>query len=138
MNELFILSKATLKRADNTVLVQIGRNKNHIPVQNLKDIYVLSDLDLNSKFVQFISGHNINLHYFSYYGNYLGCYKPVSSRQSGSVLIEQVKSFTDFKNKLVLAKSFISAAARNMLRTMRYYNNRKKANLIIYRCLVSN
>lgn len=138
MEEIYILSKSNLKRMDNTVVIQSGRSKKFIPVQDLKDIYVMSDLDLNSRFIQFISGYDICLHYFSYYGNYLGCYKAVNSKRSGNVLRSQVKCFENKRKRLDLAKHLIRATIMNILRNLRYYHNRGRGNFVIYERFLLN
>lgn len=131
MKELHILSKCNLKQQDNTILYETGKRKEHFPVGDLRDIFIYADMDLNSRFVRFISGHNINLHYFSYYGDYLGYYKPVTSEKNGKILCQQVKCFSIKEKRLFLAKQIILATAANIIRNLSYYHNRKKANLTL-------
>ena len=90
-----------------------------LPIENIEEIYFMSEITLNISFLNIVSQNGIVLHFFNYYRFY-----PKEKLLSGQLLVRQVGYYTDSKKRLVLAKKFIQAASANIYRNLRYYNGR--------------
>ena len=114
---LYIFSDTILKRKNNTLYYQTiiedendseedvskedwllsedelipSKESNHIPVEQIDSIYSFGSLNFNSRFLGFISKHNIPLHCFSYYENYIGSFLPKKIIQTALLLLSKQK-----------------------------------------------
>lgn len=123
----YLYKSGKISRNDNTIEIEYrDGSKRVIPVENVDDIYIMSEFDFNTSFFNFLSKYGIPIHYFNYYGFYIGTYYPREKLVSGKLLIKQVESYTDSSRRLVIAKEFINAASYNIYRNIMYYKNRGK------------
>jgi len=123
----YIYTNGKLARKDNTLqFVDSDGNKRDLPVEKIEDIYIMSEMNLNTKFLNFISQKGIVLHFFNYYQFYSGSFYPREQLLAGNLLVQQVAAYTDTKQRLDLAKKIILAASFNIYRNLRYYNGRGK------------
>ena len=112
----YVYNNGDLKRKDNTLqFTNYNGEKRDIPIERISDIYVMSEMSFNTKFINYISQYGIPMHFFNYYNFY-----------TGHLLVKQVSYYTDYEKRLVLARKFIGAAADNIYRNLRYYNGRGK------------
>lgn len=126
---LYIYNCGDLKRKDNTLrFTTYDDEKRDVPIERISDIYVMSELSFNTKFINFISQYGIPMHFFNYYHFYTGSYYPRESLLSGELLVKQVEHYIDIdkEKRIVIARKFIEAAAENIYRNLRYYNSRGK------------
>lgn len=123
----YIFSMGQICRKDNTLRFtnEEGIAKD-LPIENIEEIYFMSEITLNSSFLNIISQNGIVLHFFNYYSFYTGSFYPKEKLLSGQLLVRQVGHYTDGEKRLVLAKKFIQAASANIYRNLRYYNGRGK------------
>lgn len=63
---------------------------------------------------------------FNYYGFYAGSFVPKKNKVSGKLLVNQVLKSVDLNERLKIAKEIIYSASHNILRNLKYYNNRGK------------
>ena len=63
---------------------------------------------------------------YNYYGYYSGTFYPKEKYVSGKLLVKQVENYIDLSKRLVIAKEFIVSASYNILRNLKYYQNRGK------------
>ena len=123
----YIYTNGKLARKDNTLqFVDSDGSKRDLPVEKIEDIYIMSEMNLNTKFLDFISQKGIVLHFFNYYQFYSGSFYPREQLLAGNLLVQQVTAYTDTKQRVDLAKKIISAASFNIYRNLRYYNGRGK------------
>jgi len=123
----YIYTNGKLARKDNTLqFVDSDGSKRDLPVEKIEDIYIMSEMNLNTKFLNFISQKGIVLHFFNYYQFYSGSFYPREQLLAGNLLVQQVAAYTDTKQRLDLAKKIILAASFNIYRNLRYYNGRGK------------
>lgn len=123
----YIFGARVLKRKDDTLVLILKDNSfRPLPVEKVRDIYLFSETDVNLSVLRFLGKKNINLHIFDYYGHYNGSYIPRESFFSGQLLIKQVRAFEDMQHRVLIAKEFILASFKNMLRNLKYYRTRGK------------
>lgn len=123
----YIFSSGELKRKNNSITLYKEKVlKKDIPIERIKDLYIFSELEYNSKLFEFLGSNGVNVHMFNYYNYYVGSFYPKESKVSGKLLIEQVSHYTDKEKRVKIAKEFIIAASFNILRNIKYYQNRGK------------
>lgn len=114
-------------RKDNTItFVHEDGQKKDIPIETVKDIYIMSEMDFNTKWIQLLAKYGITVHFFNYYSFYVGSFYPKEQFLSGKLLVNQVEHYTNDEKRMMLARAFIDAAADNIYRNLRYYNGRGK------------
>ena len=124
---LVIHTNGELKRNDNTLLFIDYEGKKHPkPVEAISDIYIFSEMTVNTKFLNYMSQYGIPIHFFNYYQYYTGSFYPKETLLSGQLLVQQVDAYSNYSKRLPIAKEFIMAAADNIYRNLRYYNSRGK------------
>ena len=66
----YITSMGDLKRKDDSLCFRKSGKNIYLPVENIKEIYCLNEISLNTKLLDFISSKNIIIHFFNYYQGY--------------------------------------------------------------------
>lgn len=123
----YVYNNGDLKRKDNTLrFTSYDGEKRDIPIERISDIYVMSEMSFNTTFLSYISQYGIPIHFFNYYNFYTGSFYPKESNLAGQLLVNQVKYYTEYDKRLLIARKFIQAAADNIYRNLRYYNGRDK------------
>ncbi len=132
----YLFNPGLMERKDNTLkftpLVENSLGVEHegqpryLPVENISDLYVFGSLTAKSSLYNFLGQNDIAVHFFDYYENYTGSFMPRDFLLSGKMLLAQTKAFQDKKKRILIARKFIEGAAYNMIKNLRYYNNRGK------------
>lgn len=128
----YLFNPGRLSRKDNTlVFVPVADDGTEgqarfLPVEGVEELYCFGALDANSNLYNFLGKNQIQVHFFDYYENYTGSFMPRDHLLSGKLLINQVKHFTDHRKRMIIARAFIEGAAHNMLKNLKYYQNRGK------------
>lgn len=122
--EFYIFQSCRLSRKDNNILIENEKSKKNIKSEVVEDIYVFGEVDLNTKFLNFISQKGIKLHVYNYYGFYSGTFFPKKEAISGDLLVKQVLYYIEEDKRIYIARELIYAASHNIYRNMRYYNSR--------------
>lgn len=122
----YIFKSGRIKRQDNTIYVETEEGKKPIPVEDVDSFYLFGELDLNTKFLNFISQKNIPAHFFNYYGFYSGSFYPREYLNSGFLLVRQVEHYSSPKRRIQIAREISSAAAHNIQKNLAYYQTRSK------------
>jgi len=123
---LYLFASGRLRRKDNTICVESEEGTKYFPVINLRDIFVFGEVDLNKKLLEYMEENEIILHFFGYYGNYVGSFYPREHYNSGYVILRQAEHYLDPARRLELARKFVDGALANILQVLRYYQNRGK------------
>ena len=123
---LYIFSSGELKRKDNTLYFDTESGRRFIPVEDTGEIMVFGEVDVNKKFLEFLSQKEIILHYFSHYGYYMGSFYPREHLNSGYMILRQAEYYLDEEKRMAIARSFVTGAARNIRQVLKYYSNRDK------------
>jgi CRISPR-associated protein Cas1 len=98
--------------------------KRYIPINSINDIHIFSEVNINKKFIDFISQNKIPIHFYNYYGYYEGTYYPREFYNSGYIVLKQAEHYLNNEKRLYLAKSILSGAILNSLKVLNYYNRR--------------
>lgn len=132
----YLFNPGILERKDNTLKFTaiteggngeetLGKPK-FLPVEQVGDIYVFGSLKANSALFNFLGQKDIAVHFFDYYENYTGSFMPRDSVLSGKLLLAQTAAYQNKKKRLEIARKFIEGAAFNMVKNLKYYDNRGK------------
>lgn len=132
----YLFNPGLLERKDNTLkFTPIVENSlgieredtpRYLPVENVNELYVFGSLKASSSLYNFLGQNDIAVHFFDYYENYTGSFMPRDYLLSGKMLLAQTKFYQDKKKRIIIARKFIEGAAYNMIKNLRYYNNRGK------------
>lgn len=128
----YLFNPGRLSRTDNTLkftpIDENGREQTprYLPVEGIDELYVLGSLDANSALYNFLGKNDIPVHFFDYYENYTGSFMPRDYLLSGRMLLCQTAHYTDKKKRMSIAQKFIDGASFNMIKNLKYYNNRGK------------
>ena len=127
MRDIYITNSGTLSRKENTLFFENKELKKTIPIQDVDNIYIFSEVNLNSKLINFLSKLDISVYFFNYYGFYSGTFAPRKKSISGKLLIEQVNYYTNNPQRLILAKEFVLASIHNIRKTLMQYELKDEA-----------
>lgn len=123
---IYIFSSGQLKRKQNTLFFENKEGqKKYIPVEDTWEILIFGEVDINKKLLDFLSQKQIILHFFNYYGYYVGSFYPREHYNSGYMIVKQVEFYQNKSQRLLLAKGFVSGAIHNILKILKYYNDRE-------------
>lgn len=121
----YILKNGEIKRKDNNIVIVTSEgDKRNIKSEVTDDIYIFGEMKLNTKLLNFLSQQKINMHIFNYYGFYSGSFYPKESNISGYLLVNQVRKYDNFDERIRIAKEILNSASHNIYRNLRYYNGR--------------
>ena len=124
---LYVFSSATLKRKDNTLMLQVkNQNIQYFPIESVGEIFVMGDVEINKSLLELLTENGIVIHFFDYYGTYDGTYYPPESKNSGQVFLIQAAHCLNERKRLELATAFMIGAIGNMIRLINYYQGRSK------------
>ncbi len=124
---LYIYNGGQLKRQDNTLhYISEKGDKKDLPIETVSDIYVMTEMSLNTALLNIASKYGICMHFFNYYDFYTGSFYPKEQLLAGNLLVHQVTHYTDYEKRVDLAKRILLAASANIYRNLRYYNGRGK------------
>lgn len=128
----YLFNPGRMSRKDNTLkFTPIDEDGNegtpkYIPVEGVSDLYCFGALDANSALYNFLGKEQISVHFFDYYEHYTGSFMPKDYLLAGKIQIAQTRHHINHSSRMVIAQKFIEGAAFNMLKNLRYYNNRSK------------
>ncbi len=132
MKSYYLFNAGRMSRKDNTLKFvptdEAGKEgqAKYIPIEDVENLYVFGALDVNSALLNYLGKCHIPVHFFDYYEHYTGSYMPREYLLAGKVLVAQTKHYLLSKKRMVIAQKFIEGAAANMLKNLKYYNNRDK------------
>jgi CRISPR-associated protein Cas1 len=123
----YIFTSGSLKRRDNTIYFESDDGKKHfIPIADTSDIVVFGEVDVNKRFLEFLSQQEVTLHYFNHYGYYMGTFYPREYLNSGYMVLKQAEYYLDNSSRFDIARRIVEGSVKNILRVLKYYENRGK------------
>lgn len=122
---IYIFSSGRLERRQNTLAFVEGEGKKrYVPVEGISELYVFGELDLNKRLLEFLTQHEVLLHFFNHHGYYVGSFYPREHYNSGWLILKQAEHYLDPEKRLDLARRFVRGALGNMKRVLEYYLRR--------------
>lgn len=109
----YIFSMGELKRQDNSLVFRTETQHTYIPIENTKELFMMNEISINTKLLSFLSANGIIIHFFNYYGGYVGTFYPKEKYLSGKLKVLQVKKYLD--NREDIALSFVNGMRNNAL-----------------------
>lgn len=120
MQDVFLFNTGRLQRKDSTIVyVNSEGVKKTLPIEQLENLHIFSELDFNTSFLNLLSQKDVNLHIYNHYGYYSGSYIPRNKRVSGYVDVKQAENVLDLNKRMYIAQQFIYSAIHHMLRNLR-------------------
>jgi CRISPR-associated protein Cas1 len=95
--------------------------KRPVPIEDVEAFYLFGEMDLNTKFLNFVARHRVPLHIFNYFGFYSGTFYPRAEINSGYLLVRQVEHYSQATRRMLLARQLVDGASFNILKNLRYY-----------------
>lgn len=121
----YITSMGELNRKDNSLSFRKGGKNIYIPIENTNEIYILNEVSINTKVLDFLARNHVIVHFFNYYEGYSGTFYPKDQYCSGRLLVRQVQAFE--KNREKIAKAIVKGIGINLLEVLyHYYKHGKK------------
>ncbi|NPA88016.1 MAG: type I-B CRISPR-associated endonuclease Cas1 [Epsilonproteobacteria bacterium] len=127
MKTRYIFSMGEIKRKDNSIAFKSEKGWVYIPVEQVRELYFMNEVSLNSKFLDFAGRAGIVLHFFNYYQGYSGTFYPKGKYISGNLTIKQALAYKN--NRLEIAKSIVLAIAMNIYEVLYHYYRHDKKEL---------
>ena len=128
----YLFNPGRLSRKDNTLkftpVNEQGEEQKprYLPVEQVDQLFCFGSIDANSAMYNFLGKNEIAVHFFDYYENYTGSFLSKDYLLSGKMLIKQTEHFTTKKKRQVIAQEFIEGSSFNILKNLKYYQNRGK------------
>jgi CRISPR-associated protein Cas1 len=123
---IYIFNDGQIRRKDNTVYFETEEGKKFLPIEDINDIFVFGELELNKRFLELASQKEVTIHFFNYYGYYIGSYYPREHLNSGYMTLKQSEHYLDIEKRLAIARAFVRGSGKNIQNVLRYYINRGK------------
>lgn len=121
--DYYVFSNGRLKRRDNTVyFIDESNSKKYIPIEEIERLHLFGEIDLNTKFLNYISRYSILISIYNYYGFYSGTYYSRKKNVAGVLNIRQSALYLNYDSRLIIAKNFIDSAFHHILRNLRRHN----------------
>lgn len=122
----YIFNEGSLKRKDNTVAFESEKGRTILPIEDINDFFIFGEVDLNKRFLDFMSQKNIILHFFNYYGYYTGSFYPREHLNSGYMTLKQAEHYLNEDKRIKIAQKIVQGSSRNMLNVIKYYSARER------------
>jgi len=123
---IYIFSDGELKRKDNTIYFETEEGKKYVPVENTSEIFIFGEVTINKRLLEFLTDNEIILHFFNYYGYYVGSFYPREHLNSGYMILKQAEYYLNDIKRIDLARRFVYGGVENIKKVLSYYQNRGK------------
>ena len=127
MKTRYIFSMGEIKRKNYSIAFKNEKGWVYIPVEQVRELYFMNEVSLNSKFLDFASRAGIVLHFFNYYQGYSGTFYPKEKYISGNLTVKQALAYEN--GRIKIAKAIIKAIAANIYEVLYHYYRHDKKEL---------
>lgn len=127
----YLFNPGRMSRKENTLMFTAVNEQGqeakpkYLPIEDIEALYIFGSIDANSALFNFLGKAHVPVHFFDFYEHYTGSFEPKDHLLAGKVQIAQTKTYLSDRRRLYLAQQFVDGATYNMLRTLKYYQNRK-------------
>lgn len=123
----YIFSSGELSRKDFSILLKNEKGNFYIPIKDTRELYCFGEVTITSKLLEVVAKAGITIHFFNYYGNYVGSFYPKDYLISGNLTVKQSQAYLSHQN--MIAKSFVNAIAGNIHEVLYHYYRHDKKEL---------
>jgi CRISPR-associated protein Cas1 len=129
----YLFNAGRMSRKDNTLKftpvdeMGVEGQPRYLPIEQVADLYIFGSLDANSALYNFLGQEGIAVHFFNHYEHYTGSFMPREYLLAGKMQVDQTRHYMAAKKRIEIARRFVEGAANNILRVLKYYDNRDKA-----------
>lgn len=123
----YIFSSGELSRKDFSILFKNEKGNFYIPIKDTREIYCFGEVTVTSKLLEVVAKAGITIHFFNYYGNYVGSFYPKEYLISGNLTVKQSQAYLSHQN--MIAKSFVKAISGNIHEVLYHYYRHDKKEL---------
>ena len=116
-----IVSEGIINKQDYGILFENTEKKCFIPVEVTDQINLYSNVTIAPNVLQVLSNRSIKLCFFDKNGNLQGTYYPRKTKETVSLLVQQVKNLGNEKERRNLAESMEIASLHNIRSNLKYY-----------------
>jgi len=127
MKTRYVFSMGEIKRKDNSIAFKNKKGWVYIPIEQIREIYFMNEVSLNSKFLDFCAKAGVVLHFFNYHGHYSGTFYPKEKYISGKLTIKQALAYEN--DRLKIAKAIVLAIAMNIYEVLYHYYRHDRKEL---------
>lgn len=121
--DVYIYQNSHIKQDGYSLSIITNQKKVYIPIEQIDNIHIFSEIQINKRLLQLASKNNIVLFFYNYYGTYIGSYVPHTIK-NGKIIVEQASTYLDNYKRNSLVKKFIYANITNELSLIKYYNKK--------------
>jgi CRISPR-associated protein Cas1 len=112
------------RRGDTLCIVRELEKPRFLPVESTDEILAFGEIDFNKNLLEFLTQKQIIIHFFNYYGYYMGTFYPREHLNAGAVILAQAAHYMDPVRRQAIASAFIGGAIENMKKVAGYYKRR--------------
>lgn len=116
----YITSIGELSRKDNSLCFRKNQKNVYLPIENIKELYCMNEISINTKLLDYISSKNIVIHFFNYYGFYSGTFYPREQYNSGKLLVKEVEAYSSYQ-RIIIARKIVEGIAKNIDEVLYHY-----------------
>lgn len=115
----YIFSKGNMTREDFSIKYKNEKGNFYLPIEKIKELYCFNEITLSTKLLDVVAKAGIVVHFFNYYGNYIGTFYPKENLISGNLVVKQ--SLKYINEGLIIAKAIVQGIADNIHFTLYHY-----------------
>jgi len=123
----YIFSKGDLLQKDFSIKFSTDDSNIYLPIKDTKEIYCFNEITLSTKLLNMFAKAGIIIHFFDYYGNYIGTFYPKDYLFSGKLIISQSQAY--FNRRMDIAKAIVKGIAYNIHFVLYHYYRHGKEEL---------
>ncbi len=125
----YIFSTGELKRRENSISFRDTSGRlTHMPIETIREIYLMNEVSINTKLIQILNTAGIQVHFFDYYGHYIGSYYPKEYLLSGRLTVQQALAYSD-ERRLYIAKRIVETIAESIMSLLYHYYRHGKSEV---------
>lgn len=121
MNNFYIMKSGTLRKKDDSLVLEKDEDSFLIPVEQVDTIFCYGEITLNKRVLEFLNRRSIELMFFNYYGHFVGRFCP-DLPGTGEIFFQQHEAYKDSKKRLQIAQAIQKASLHNSLALLKYYH----------------
>lgn len=115
----YIFSKGNMTREDFSIKYKNEKGNFYLPIEKIKELYCFNEITLSTKLLDVVAKAGIVVHFFNYYGNYIGTFYPKENLISGNLVVKQSLKYVN--ERLIIAKAIVKGIAENIHFVLYHY-----------------